>query len=95
MSIKRFGARYGGSLRAKFGNVEKRQKAFYECPSCKAMRVKRISLGIWQCRKCSTKLAGKAYSLSRQAVVLKEITPIEKESVAVQSSEMQEAEDTA
>jgi large subunit ribosomal protein L37Ae len=31
------------------------------CPGCGKNQVKRISLGIYQCKKCNHKFAGKAY----------------------------------
>ena len=57
----RFGVRYGGKLRHKIAEVEKKQKAKYECPNCKKEKVKRLANGIWQCKKCNYKFAGKAY----------------------------------
>ena len=62
-STGRFGARYGIIIRRKVGDVEKVQKSWFKCPSCNAKRVKRISTGIWQCRKCQVKFASKAYSM--------------------------------
>ena len=57
----RFGSRYGGTLRKKLSEIEKKQKTWQKCPYCKKLRVKRVSAGIWQCRSCSTKFTGKAY----------------------------------
>lgn len=59
----RFGARYGRKIRSKVAKVEKKQKAFHKCPYCNMMKVKRISSGIWQCRKCESKFTGKAYEV--------------------------------
>ena len=62
-SSKRFGARYGPSVRDKLEKVETKQKAIYKCPYCNKKAVKRISAGIWQCKKCDNKFTGKAYEL--------------------------------
>ncbi len=61
-STGKFGARYGWGVKVAFGKIEKKQKAIYVCPSCKKMALKRLSVGIWQCRKCNVKFAGGAYS---------------------------------
>ena len=60
---KRFGARYGRSNRERLEKIERKQKAIYKCPYCQYKKVKRISSGIWQCKKCSTKFAAKAYEI--------------------------------
>ena len=60
---KRFGARYGRKLKLKFASMESQQKKQYKCPYCHAIKVKRLSVGIWNCTKCKSKFAGRAYSL--------------------------------
>ena len=67
-SAKRFGARYGRKLKVKFSKVETEQRKLHKCPYCSKVAVKRISLGIWQCRKCNAKFTGKAYSLSKSFI---------------------------
>lgn len=62
-SAGRFGARYGLRIRKKVSEVEAKQKKKYECPACHDVKVKRISTGIWQCKKCNYKFANKAYFL--------------------------------
>ena len=57
----RFQSRYGVKARMRLRNVELAQKQKHICPSCGHKKVKRISTGIWQCRKCSIKFAGGAY----------------------------------
>ncbi|MDP3697957.1 MAG: 50S ribosomal protein L37ae [Nanoarchaeota archaeon] len=61
-STKRFGARYGPSLKKKFALAEVQQRAKHKCPSCNKTSVKRLALGIWQCQKCKVKFASKAYT---------------------------------
>ncbi len=59
----RFGARYGSSLRLKWKEVMERRYATYTCPFCKArVKMKRLSVGLWQCPKCSTIFTGGAYT---------------------------------
>ncbi|HWG90986.1 MAG TPA: 50S ribosomal protein L37ae [Candidatus Thermoplasmatota archaeon] len=61
-SVGRFGTRYGVSIRRRIREVEVRQKAEHACPGCGALRVARVSTGIWQCSKCNYKFAGGAYT---------------------------------
>lgn len=66
-SVKRFGARYGRTVKHKFGKQEAAMRVHQKCPYCDAMKVKRLSLGIWHCRKCQAKFTGKAYSIGETA----------------------------
>ena len=61
-SVRRFGARYGTKVRAKLGMVESASKKMHKCPYCNHPGVKRLSLGIYECRKCASKFTGKAYT---------------------------------
>ena len=36
-------------------------RAPHECPQCHVRAVKRLTVGVWNCRKCGVKLAGGAY----------------------------------
>ena len=85
---RRFGARCGRKLKLKFAAIESDQKKQYKCPYCNVMKVKRLSVGIWNCKKCSSKFTGKAYSLfktttedleEKEDKEVKENKPIEKE----------------
>jgi large subunit ribosomal protein L37Ae len=62
-SIKRFGVRYGRTVKHKLAQAESEMKTFQECPYCGAIKVKRIASGIWNCRKCKAKFTGKAYAV--------------------------------
>jgi large subunit ribosomal protein L37Ae len=64
-SAKRYGTRYGRALREKIGIIEKEQRKLYQCPYCNHKKVKRTALGIWQCRKCNAKFAGRAYEIAK------------------------------
>ena len=60
-SAGRFGVRYGRKIRQRLLKVEGMLKKGNKCPNCQKMSVKRVSSGIWECDKCGTKFAGKAY----------------------------------
>jgi large subunit ribosomal protein L37Ae len=64
----RFGARYGRGVKVAFEKIERKQKTTYVCPSCKKTSVERVSAGIWQCKKCSAKFTGGAYSLTTESI---------------------------
>ena len=61
----RFGVRYGRRVRTKIADIESHQRKKQQCIFCKGT-VKRLSTGIWQCKKCSKKFAGHAYFLKRE-----------------------------
>ncbi len=60
-SAGKFGVRYGMRLRKKWVEVDRKQRRKHLCPVCRKLGVRRVSTGIWQCRKCGTKFAGGAY----------------------------------
>jgi len=60
-STARFGARYGRKVKQKVLDIEKNQKKLHKCPSCNKIQLKRIAMGIYECKKCKTKIAGNAY----------------------------------
>jgi large subunit ribosomal protein L37Ae len=57
----RFQSRYGVRARNRLRNVELIQRKKHTCPSCKHTSVKRLSTGIFSCRKCGVKFAGGSY----------------------------------
>ncbi|MEM1584057.1 MAG: 50S ribosomal protein L37ae [Nitrososphaerota archaeon] len=59
---KRFKARYGATIRKKVAEIEREQKALHICPGCGEGKVKRVSIGVWQCTRCGYKFAGGAWS---------------------------------
>ena len=61
-STGRFGARYGLGVKQRVLDIEKKQKASYECPSCHKLKLKRLGSGIWQCKSCEIKVAGRSYT---------------------------------
>ncbi len=57
----KFGPRYGFTLRRRYAEVAEKAAKPYQCPSCGSVKARRVSTAIWQCRRCGTKFAGKAY----------------------------------
>jgi len=55
------GPRYGATVRKRYVKVVTEMKKTHRCPQCGFPRVKRVSVGVWQCGKCSFKFAGGAY----------------------------------
>ncbi len=59
----RFGARYGKKPKTKITNIERIQRKKQECPYCGRKAAKRLSAGIWKCKKCESKFTGGAYKV--------------------------------
>ena len=60
-STKRFGPRYGSTVKKRVEKIESRQKQKHKCPFCGRFSVKRVSVGIFLCSKCKKKFTGQAY----------------------------------
>ncbi|XES77164.1 MAG: 50S ribosomal protein L37ae [Candidatus Bathyarchaeia archaeon] len=56
-----FGTRYGSTVRKRYIKVIEGLKKAHRCPQCGFVRVKRKSVGIWQCSKCNFTFTGGAY----------------------------------
>ncbi len=78
-SMGGLGPRYGTKIRKLVLEVERKLRKRYRCPSCGAVKVKRVDVSIWRCGRCGAKFAGAAYSLSALAAGPKRETPIEEE----------------
>lgn len=81
-SAGRFGSRYGFGIRKKLLKVETAQLLKHTCPKCGFARVKRLSKGIFLCKKCKSKFAGGTYlpstmtgTLIRKMVLQKRFMP--------------------
>lgn len=68
-STKRFGPRYGRTVKAKVAKIETMQKKSYKCPTCNYEKVQRVSSGIWNCSKCNAKFTSKAFSVTKQVTL--------------------------
>ncbi|MFC1727981.1 50S ribosomal protein L37ae [Nanoarchaeota archaeon] len=64
-AVKRFGTRYGRTIREKVAKIEDKLRGKHKCPYCSALKAKRIAAGIWACKKCKSKFTGAAYAVKR------------------------------
>ncbi|MCB9362005.1 50S ribosomal protein L37ae [Candidatus Woesearchaeota archaeon] len=83
-STKRFGARYGRTVKEKAAKVESVLRKKHKCPYCNTLGVKRQAAGIWLCTKCGAKFTGQAYTpeqrmsaRSKQSMLDEELIDIE------------------
>jgi len=56
------GVRYGSTVRKRYSKVVTEMKKPHRCPQCGFPRVKRVSVGVWGCRKCGFTFTGGAYT---------------------------------
>ncbi|KAK4162762.1 ribosomal protein L37ae [Cladorrhinum sp. PSN259] len=63
----KYGVRYGASLRKQLKRLETPQHAKYLCVFCGKNTTKRVSTGIWHCKRCNKTVAGGAYHLQTPA----------------------------
>jgi len=61
----RFGARYGRRVRTKIAEIESVQRKKQNCIFCTGV-AKRLSKGIWECKKCKKKFTSHAYFLPKK-----------------------------
>jgi len=61
----RFGVKYGRSVRNKISEIESLQRKKQKCIFCDGT-AKRLSKGIWKCKKCEKKFAGPTYTLNKE-----------------------------
>ena len=52
---------YGKRIRDSYAASRSKTKKSYKCPNCSRVAVRRISTGIWKCKKCSVKFASGSY----------------------------------
>ena len=71
LTTKRFGARYGRTVKEKVAKIEAQAKKSYKCPYCSAEKVKKKAAGIWECRKCEKVFASKSYTVDKSMFVKK------------------------
>lgn len=62
--VKRFGPRYGRTVKVKRAAIELLQKASTKCPYCAKDKVVKKSKGVWHCTKCKNTFTGQAYTFA-------------------------------
>ena len=60
-SSGKYGPRYGRRSKKVSASIEAKLKQKHECPNCERKTLRRITAGIWECRKCKLKTIGGAY----------------------------------
>jgi large subunit ribosomal protein L37Ae len=55
------GPRYGVKIRRRIKEILEEKSRWHVCPRCKHPSVRRVSSGIWRCRRCDYTFAGGAY----------------------------------
>ena len=55
------GVRYGSTVRKRYMRATAGLKKKHKCPQCGFVKVKRVSVGVWSCKKCDYTFAGGAY----------------------------------
>ena len=61
-STRGLGVRYGSTVRKRYSKVVTEMKKPHRCPQCGFPRVRRVSVGVWGCRKCGFTFTGGAYT---------------------------------
>jgi large subunit ribosomal protein L37Ae len=56
------GPRYGSTVRKRYIKVVTEMKKPHKCPQCGFSHVRRVSVGVWRCRKCGFTFTGGAYT---------------------------------
>lgn len=83
------GARYGATVRKRYVKIVSGMKKAQKCPQCGLLRVKRVSVGVWRCKKCGFTFSGGAYTpTTKLGIVAKRVA----KGVAVEATATEETE---
>ncbi len=83
--VKRFGVRYGRTVKYKLAKIEIEQKKAHVCPYCSKPKVYRIAYGIWQCGKCKNKFTAHAYTVGRKLSLVEQAAKLATEFPVMES----------
>ncbi len=87
--VGKLGPRYGVRIRRRVQEVETLQKQRHSCPRCLAKSVKRVSSGVWRCRRCGLTFAGGAFRPVITTTIKREI-PEKAEGMVEETEEIRE-----
>jgi len=95
------GTRYGATVRKRYVKVITELKRPHKCPNCGFVRVHRVSVGVWKCKKCNYTFAGGAYTPSTKLGVIAKraakglpVEEVTKEAAKAESAEPAPEEET-
>ena len=90
-SARRFGARYGRTVKHRLAKIEKEQRKKHKCPYCLKSSVKRVFAGVWTCNACGTKFTSRAYTVTKIKLTRQKdkITEIKDEQTSQEELEME------
>jgi large subunit ribosomal protein L37Ae len=91
--VKRFGTRYGRTVKHKVANIEIEQKQNHKCPYCGKPRVSRVSYGIWQCAKCNARFTARAYTVGSKLSLAEQAAQLMAEAPELKTKEVVEEEE--
>lgn len=94
---KRFGARYGRTVKHKFAKIERELKKKHKCPYCMKPGVKRVFVGVWYCKKCDAKFTSRAYTVAKKPITIKkeQITEVTEIKPIIEEDEIDNIEEAA
>jgi ribosomal protein L37AE/L43A len=90
--VKRFGVRYGTTVKVKRAAIEVMQKNSTKCPYCLKDKAERKTKGVWHCLKCNNTFTGQAYTFSAKST-LTSLPPVEQVLAEIQKPAAEEAEE--
>ena len=91
--VKRFGVRYGRTLKHKLAKIEIEQKQNHKCPYCAKPKVYRIAYGIWQCGKCKSKFTAQAYTVGKKLSLVEQAAKLIAEAPELRSNTVAKEEE--
>jgi large subunit ribosomal protein L37Ae len=73
----KYGPRYGIRIRRRLYDVETAMRETYHCPACTYGVLKRVSTGIYSCRRCGAKIASSAYYPTPPKAITKKLEEVQ------------------